>query len=433
MQLPVLDIREVAERQLCCGCGACAAVSPESIRMVDDERFGRRPLVSGPATPASARTALAVCPGVALEHTFDRRDPALNRDLLSAWGPVYGVWEGHAGDRAIRWGGSSGGAASALALHALEAGGMHAVLHTGARADRPYLNETVLSRTREELLERTGSRYAPASPCDGLGLVESAPGPCVVIGKPCDIAATAKARRLRPELDRRIGLTIAFFCAGTPSTAGTLALLRKVGVGDPDSVTALRFRGNGWPGRWTARWTDASGAEREASLTYDESWGFLQRYRQWRCTICPDHSGEFADVAVGDPWHRQVQEGEPGSSLIVARTPRGREAILAAAEAGYLTLEREDATLLPRSQPNLLSTRGRLWGQMLALRLLGVPRPVYRGFDLFRWWLGLPLKKKLQSTLGTARRVRSRGLRRRTPVAATEHAPRVEAGTGAAA
>lgn len=431
MNLPVLTIRDVAERQLCCGCGACASISPNEIRMVDDERFGRRPLVSGSGSDPRTREAMAACPGVGLEHTFNRDDPGLNRELMSAWGPVYGVWEGHAGDRAIRWGGSSGGAASALALHALEVGGMHAVLHTAARSDRPYLNETVLSRSRDELLERTGSRYAPASPCEGLGLVESAPGPCVVIGKPCDIAAAVKVRRQRSTLNEKIGLMIAFFCAGTPSTGGTLALLRKMGVDDPERVTSLRFRGNGWPGRWTVRWTDNAGAEREASLTYDESWGFLQRYRQWRCSICPDHSGEFADVAVGDPWYRQVQEGEAGSSLIVARTRRGREAVLAAAAAGYIVLEHEDASLLPRSQPNLLSTRGRLWGQMLALRLLGVPRPVYRGFDVFRWWLALPLKKKLQSTFGTARRVGSKGLCRRTPVVASERSVRVEAGAAA--
>ena len=51
---------------------------------------------------------------------------------------------------------------------------MHGVLHIAARPDVPWLNHTVLSTTRAELLAATGSRYAPASPCDRLELVERA-------------------------------------------------------------------------------------------------------------------------------------------------------------------------------------------------------------------------------------------------------------------
>jgi coenzyme F420 hydrogenase subunit beta len=394
--------------------------------MVDVEGHGRRPVgldgagggtgtggASAGDDPESRR-ALAACPGVELRHTFDEADPALVHSLREAWGPIRRVWEGHAGDAAIRHAGSSGGAASALALFALERMGMHGVVHAAARADAPYLNETVMSRSREELLARTGSRYAPASPCEGLGMVAAAPGPCVFIGKPCDVAGAVKAAPLVPGLVERLGLTIAFFCAGTPSTRGTLELMKKVGVDDPSRLTSLRYRGDGWPGRWTARWRGTAGEEREASLSYDESWGFLQRYRQWRCSICPDHTGEFADVSVGDPWHQAPREGEAGRSLIIARTARGQRVIEAAAAAGYLVLEREDEGLLPRSQPNLLRTRGRLWGQMLALRLAGAPRPRYAGFPTARlWWGVLGLKDKGRSIVGTWRRVRSRGLKRR--------------------
>lgn len=418
--LPVISsVRDVAERQLCAGCGVCAYVSPATVRMVDDAENGKRPVVTGDGSDASSREALAACPGVHLQHDFNEDDRGLLPELRDAWGPVRGVWEGHAGDQAIRHAGSSGGAASALALFAIERAGMAGVLHTAARSDVPYLNETVMSRSREELLARTGSRYAPASPCDGLAMIESASGPCVFIGKPCDVAGVAKARRLRPGLDAKVGLTIAFFCAGTPSTRGTLELLKRVGVSDPARVLSVRYRGNGWPGLWTVRFTDDDGVERQETLTYGESWGFLQKYRQWRCAICPDHTGEFADVSVGDPWHEAPKEGEAGRSLIIARTPRGLEMVRAAAAAGYLVLEREDGQLLPRSQPNLLSTRGRLWGQMAALRLAGVARPRYEGFPTRRFWLALTMKAKLQSTLGTLRRIGKRGLRRRRPVVET--------------
>ena len=401
MKLPVLNINEVAERQLCTGCGVCASLEPERFRMDDAPSYGRRPVLAGEA-PEETGDALRACPGASLTHTFDESDPDLLEELRPAWGPVYEVWEGHASDHDIRLAGSSGGAATALALFAIERQGMAGVLHTGASGVRRHLNETVYSTTRADLLSRTGSRYAPASPADRLDLVLAQDQPSVFIGKPCDVAGVQQARRFRDDLDAKLGLTIAFFCAGVPSTRGNLALLEKIGVSDPAALRSLRYRGNGWPGLWTAEWTDAEGESHTAQMTYAESWGFLQQYRQWRCYICPDHSGEFADIAVGDPWYRPVEPGEPGKSLIIARTRRGVEILRAAAEAGYITLETRDPSLLPRSQANLLSTRGRLFGQTLVMRVMGAAVPKFSGFPTFPHWLRhLSLSMKLRSLTST--------------------------------
>lgn len=443
----VVSVRDVAERQLCCGCGTCAYIDPGHIHMVDDARSGRRPIVNAGAPDATHDpAALAVCPGVHLEHAFDRHDPELIRELTDAWGPVREVWEGHAADPEIRFAGSSGGAASALALFCIERLGFHGVLHIAARPDVPYLNHTVLSTTRAEILARTGSRYAPASPCDGLQMIEDAPGPCVFIGKPCDVAAVQRARRMRPELDSKIGLTIAIFCAGTPTTRATLALLRHMGVDDPSRVLSLRYRGHGWPGRcvvtfrapiriphagagpggpplaWRAlsataprgptdrpsangELSDSAGTFTERSLSYEESWGLLARNKQWRCHICPDHTGEFADIAVGDPWHRSPSPGEPGRSLVLARTPRGQRLLAAAREAGVLRLEVAPPEVLWAARPGQKKDRGALWGRRVALRILGLPAPRQIGFPTFRFWLcELSIGAKLRSLLGTLRR-----------------------------
>lgn len=400
------SIEDVVGRQLCTGCGACAYVEPARYRMGDALEFGRRPFLR--ADPAAeTHEALKVCPGAGLAHPENvRGNEGINPDLLDGWGPVYGVWEGFSADAAIRFAGSSGGAATALALYCIEKQGMAGVLHTAARTDAPYLNETVMSVSREQLLARTGSRYAPASPAEGLDQIENSASGCVFVGKPCDARAVQNACKLRPALDGKIGLVIAFFCAGTPSTKGVLDLLKANGVDDPAAVKDMRYRGNGWPGVWSVRFTNRQGEEQVRQMTYAESWGFLQKYRQWRCYICPDHTGEFADIAVGDPWYREVQPGEAGKSLIVARTKRGLEIIKAAQDAGYLILERNAPDLLPRSQPNLLATRGALWARLKVLRLLGAAVPEYSGFSLFKFWLGnLGLREKLQSVMGTGKRV----------------------------
>jgi len=414
----VRSIQDVVASQMCCGCGACAYLD-DRLEIIDTLEHGRRPRpLAGVEGEPIAGDALAACPGFALEHT--RPFPSEHiAELAPAWGPILELWEGYARDGELRRAASSGGAASVLALHAIERRGFHGVLHIAARPDVPYLNHTVLSRSREEILAATGSRYAPASPCDRLDLVEAAPGPCVFIGKPCDVAAAASAAELRPALAARLGLTIGIFCAGTPSTRGTLEMIRRMGIDDPAAVQSVRYRGIGWPGR--ARVRARRGAEEiERTLTYEESWGdILQKYRQWRCYICADHTGEFADIAVGDPWYREIPEDEPGRSLILVRTERGRVALREALDAGVLVAERVAPEILERSQPNLLATRGAIWARILFTRLFGAAAPRYRGFPMFRFWVReLSMKQKLQSIAGSVRRVFRRRLRE--PIAIEE-------------
>lgn len=393
--------------------------------MIDTLDHGRRPRFrKGAPQDTRSKEAMGVCPGIELEHHFDDQSPELIRGLLPAWGPIREIWEGYASDSELRFRGSSGGAASAIALYCLETANMHGVLHIRARPDVPYLNHTVLSTTREEILAATGSRYAPASPCDGLHRIEEAPGPCVFIGKPCDVAATSRARAIRPKLDDRLGLTIAFFCAGTPSTRGTLEMIRRMEIEDPSDVLDVRYRGMGWPGQASVRFQTEHGDETRR-LSYEESWGdILQQHRPWRCYVCADHTGEFADIAVGDPWYRPISNDEPGRSLVLARTELGRNIVRGAVSAGYLTLERVGPDVLTKSQPNLLKTRSAVWGRITVCRLMGAAAPRYVGMHLLRcWWSTLNVKEKAQSFYGTVRRVLRKKLRHRVAIRSFEPPP----------
>lgn len=398
----------MAARHLCSGCGVCAAAQPDVIRMIDTSAGERRPVVAGSAPDTSL--ALSVCPGAHLAHGAKSR--GRNAGANRIWGPILEVWEGYATDPEIRWVGSSGGVVTALALHQLTSGAAVGVLHTVPGRRDPLRNETVVSTDRTGVLAGAGSRYSPASPAEGLGLVADATGPCVVVGKPCDVAGTEMLARRRAELGDKIALTIGIFCAGTPRRDATVEAVESLEV-DPDQVGELRYRGNGWPGRFVV--TDVAGVQR--SMSYQESWGtILQRQRQWRCRICPDHTAEFADVAVGDPWYRPIAPNDPGRSLVLVRTDRGRRAVAAALAAGAIELERVDGDVIGRSQPNLITTRGSVWGRLATMRLLGMPIPRYRGMGMFTTWLRkLSWRQKAQSTYGTYRRVRERGLRRPAP------------------
>ncbi len=414
----IKKVQDVAAWQLCCGCGACAAVCPDQIEMFDALGYGRRPRFREDADSASAQDAMAVCPGIELTRPARPEGQLGDQEFYDVWGPVLGVWEGHAADPDLRYEGSSGGAATALALFAMQQLGMQGTLHTRARRDIPYLNETTFSTTKQDLLAAAGSRYAPASPCDGLVQIEQAAGPCVFVGKPCDVAAVQKSMAIRPELAKKIGLTIAFFCAGTPSTAGTLEMLRQMGLEDPNSVTSLRYRGRGWPGNATVEFTDKDRKIHNKQLTYEQSWGdILQKYRQWRCYICPDHIGEFADIAVADAWHRDVKDYQPGRSVIIARTEKGKEVIAKAIEQNVICAKSVEPDILPLCRPGQAAYQGSLWARLKTLKFMCMPIPDCRNFNFFRLWMSeLSILKKFHSVLSTVKRIYVKKLYRKRQI-----------------
>ncbi len=403
------NVQDVTEWGLCIGCGACAYICPSNITLVNVLNDGIRPKLAKSSCEL-CDSCLKVCPGINVVHQADLDSSDYVPDMFKSWGPVLEVWEGFAADPELRRAGSSGGLASAISLYCIEQDGMHGLLHIGQDKKTPLKNETALSTSRAEILARAGSRYAPASPCDGLAMIETAPAPCTFIGKPCDIAAVQSARSVNHNLDKQIGVTIGIFCAGTPSSQGTLDLLKHQGI-EPETVKEIRYRGNGWPGQFTAQ-TKESAVPLEI-MSYMDSWEFLQKYRPYRCHLCPDATSEFADIACGDPWYRKIEEGEQGHSLVIVRTERGKEVLRNAIQAGYVVLRKADPSILERSQREVLRKRGAVWGRILAMKLFGIPTPRFEGFSLFKNWLYLSFKDQVKSIAGTARRILLRGYYKR--------------------
>lgn len=329
------------------------------------------------------------------------------------FGVALEIWEGYAVDPEIRSKASSGGLMTALSLFCLESEGMQFAVHTGIDESIPWHNRTVTSRNRAELLERTGSRYAPSARCDGLQKIEESDGPCVFVGKPCDSAAVMALRQTRPSLDAKLGLVLTFFCAGTPSTEGTLRLMMEMGYRKED-VTSVRYRGNGWPGRFTVGTRTLEAEPR--TMTYAESWGKLTGYRPLRCNLCPDGLGRLSDLACGYAWESYdgAETGDPGRSLVLIRTERGRELLRRAREAGVVTLECVDPAAVMEAQNNLLRRRRELHGRLLGLKAVGMKTPRFAGMSLPESWWKLSVKVKAQTVLGKVRKAVKRDWWRKT-------------------
>ncbi|MCC2594609.1 Coenzyme F420 hydrogenase/dehydrogenase, beta subunit C-terminal domain [Tessaracoccus sp. OS52] len=395
-------IDTVIERRLCSGCGACAYVGANhGVEMVDFPNVGKRP-VGVKQLPLFVKDQIAdACPGSQVRAAdWGKHKPDRDEVLV---GPAARIWEGWATDKEIRWAGSSGGVVTALAAYALEKLDMSLVVHTGMDPEQPWRNRTVITTDRAGLLSNASSRYTTSSPVEALRTIEESERPCVFIGKPCDVAAVARLRLTRPQLDRNLGLVLSFFCAGTPASEGSRKLAAELGFENSDELSELRYRGRGWPGDF--RVTDGRS---EARITYDESWGRLAtKQRQLRCHLCPDGLGELADVTGGDAWHRRA-EGTEGISLILARTERGRQIVESALRDGYLEATVSDHARVVAAQ-GLVRRRRLLASRLLALRTLALPTPRFVGFRLGAAAAQVGLRDLLKEYVGMIRRAITRG------------------------
>ena len=130
-----------------------------------------------------------------------------------------------------------------------------------------------------------------------------------------------------PELGSKVVLTISFFCAGIPSLNSTKQLINLSGI-QKKNIKSLHYRKNGWPGNFTI--ISKFGDTFEKSYKY--AWGrILGKNLQFRCKICPDGIGHYADLVFADAWKSFDDKGYPdfkdtkGQSLMISRSEKGLE------------------------------------------------------------------------------------------------------------
>ena len=385
---------------LCAGCGGCAGVFPDKIRMETSPPGFLRPREIAPLTEAEQAALARFCP--ALGQSVAPR----GRTDHVLWGPYLGMRTGWSTDSELRFAGASGGALSGLLLHLLESGTVEAVVQIAADPDNPIGNRTVVSTTRADLLAAAGSRYAPSAPLADLMELVATGRRHAFVGKPCDAAALRALADERADVASAFPVILSFFCAGVPSETGARGIVSALGAAMPQ-VARFRYRGQGWPGRATA--TLADGGER--SMSYHESWGrILSKHVQHRCKICADGTGKAADIVCADAWESDdagypVFDEAPGVSLILGRTALGERLIGDAVAAGRIETGPFDVDQLAAIQPGQRERRRALLARLSALRLTGQPIPAYRGLQLWRAARQNPLLRNLKNFLGTLRRV----------------------------
>lgn len=346
--------------------------------MTLNEQGYLRPETLEPLTQSDNKIVDEVCTGSTLDHDI------VNENSHPIWGPITELHIGYATDEDVRQKGSSGGVISALVLHLIQSGKVEYVLHTVADPSDPFGNTVRASKHRLDILAAAGSRYIPSAPLADLERYLASGSRFAIVGKPCDIATLRRMAKRDPRIDNQIPIMLAFICAGVPSRKGAIATAQAMGA-SPNEVERFVFRGEGWPGFARALLRDG----RELKMSYNESWGhILKHYVQFRCKICPDGTGEFADVVCGDAWYSTdgyPDFGEqPGRSLVIARNKRGQVLLHAASAANVVSFEPLDVDEIVQMQPYQAERKRLVLARIAGFALAGFIPPRYRRLRLLR-------------------------------------------------
>ena len=103
------------------------------------------------------------------------------------------------------------------------------------------------SRSPEEVLANTGSRYGPTAPLAGLGAALDRGEPFAIIAKPCDLGAVHRRARADSRIDQLVVARLAMVCGGQSRLTKSQRLLGQLDIPET-AVSLFRYRGHGNPG-----------------------------------------------------------------------------------------------------------------------------------------------------------------------------------------
>lgn len=382
-------LKKIKRRSVCVGCGLCTVGT----------NSGMTSSTRGFLIPDSENIDPnweKYCPAVRLTQ------PPINNHDDVIYGPtVMPVLVGHAVEEKINFGGASGGVITALLIFLLENKQIDGVWQIGASLSKPSENQSYYNTTREDILNCMGSRYSQGALFSGFEEILNSTKKVAVVGRPCDIAGLKQYLQVYPKYKKNIVFTFSFMCMGVPSQNATAKLHNT--LSNNLEIKTIKYRGHGWPGRAAA--FDDKGNE-TGSLSYIESWGaILGRDILFRCKVCPDGFGGFADISAGDAWF--YEKGKPvfdsdhlGRSLIFIRTESGKELIQNAINSGFVKTEVYNMNELPKIQLSQYTRKINLPTRYLLYKFLIYYQISFKDFKMIRLFFSNNFKNMLKDSRG---------------------------------
>ena len=308
---------ELAPREVCTGCSACASACPKnSIRMVADENGFAVPVVDS-ETCVNCGLCENSCP-ILQPHSLAGRNPK--------------AYAAYSKDEASRLESSSGGVFTELARVILKQGG--AVF--GAAYDKTARVAHICAECEEDLAKLRGAKYAQSALSDTFVQVKKRldRGQLVLLsGTPCQVGGLRGFLRR----DYENLLLVDFVCHSVPSPLAWEEYVRFRALtdnrGEPPVNVNLRSKETGWSRYQYSNLFEYAGNKRSLLKTNESLFmklfvgGYVSREA---CSCCHFKGYErISDLTLGDFWGiwdiAPEMDDNKGTSVVLVQSERGAE------------------------------------------------------------------------------------------------------------
>jgi len=310
--------REVWDKDLCAGCGACVAVCPADSIIYPEGRLAISPENTGYCKWESDEVPCGACYAVC---------PRVSPPPTSTLGNYIEVVAAKAVSEVP--GRQSGGAVTAILHHALSTGMIDAVVTIGGDrwTQRPA---SIVITSSEELVHQAGSRYSwwvPLLAALKTAVIEKKYKKIAVVGVPCVVQAINRMKSSEHDLlipySRSIRLIVGLFCTESFDYMALIKgkLRKEYGV-ETWNIERIDVRG-----KLDIRMRDGTAF----SIPLKE----LEAVVRTGCHHCNDFTALFSDISAGSV-------GSPdGWTTLIIRNPTGKAFIESAVLSRELVITRE--------------------------------------------------------------------------------------------
>ncbi len=379
------SLAQIIDNGLCHRCGSCVGICPTGVLSFSDDEY---PVVKNLSACTDCDLCVKICPG----DEFNAGEVSQQMfGKVSEPEDIYGEFQGayltHATDPEIRKLSTSGGLVSAMMISLLELGTVDGCVVVTSDENVLYKGVAKIARTREEILEAMKSKYAIVPTNAVFQQILELPGRYAFVGLPCQIHGFYKGAKLDQRLRERIVFTIALICHAAIEHTPLKIMYERLGEAKKD-VSSFIYRHGKHAGTSHVKTKDGhyrpvmfptkKGYQPDAI----EMMNILYRlYTPERCLTCYDAMGEFADMAVGDPWMPKPFDDinfHDGYTYAINRTPRAEAAMKDAVEHGYLVARKlSDKVARTSNYAMGVEKRYRAFRMIEARRRLGFAVPDY--------------------------------------------------------
>ncbi len=307
-------LKDVLERDLCIGCGACMELCP----YLKSHR-GKTAMLF-PCTLPEGRCH-AYCPKV--EVNLD--DLSLKFFDTSYEGTPLGSYRyvktARAGEKVDNGDFQAGGTVSALMSFALKKGYLDAAVLTDRKGILPVPR---LVTNPEDVFTCSSSKYTAAPTLLACNqAIKKGYKRTGVVGTPCQVLALAQMRSnpmKEKDFTDPVGLVVGLFCTWALDFRAFEAFISE--HVDVNKITKLDIPPP------PAESMEVFAGDDKIEISLDE----IRQLIPETCSYCIDMTSEFSDISVG------VLEGRPDINTLIIRTERGKNIVDEAQEEGYLVV-----------------------------------------------------------------------------------------------